>query len=130
VGDATARTKLIRLQEKHIVELEAEAKRLRKAQFEGKHKRPKFAPLYERVILLLVNGLIMVAMAWVNADNRVAKADQGFDKEVVEIQRDAAEQGRDHANQRAVSWREEAELYVTEALREGCTFENTMKTED
>lgn len=116
MGDSTARTKLIRLQEKHIQELEAEAQRLRKAQFEGKHERPRFAPLHERVILLLVNGLIMVAMAWVGAENRVAKADQGLRKEVVKVQRDNAEARADELYDTA------ARLFEAGA-EEGCTFE-------
>jgi hypothetical protein len=96
---------------RHIAELERELARLR---FDD-NPRPRFAPLHERVILLLVNGLIMIGMAWVQADTRVAKADQGLEKELVEVQRDRLEARADELYDTA------SELYVQAS--EGCEAE-------
>ena len=110
MSDATGRTQLIGLNAKRIMELEVELDRMKTGE------KPRFAPLRERVVLLLVNGLIMAAMAWVNADNRVATADQGLEKEVVEVQRDVAEG-------RASDLYDTAEALFVEGTDQGCSFE-------
>ena len=107
MSDSTGRTKLIGINAKRIMELEEELLRMKLGE------RPRFAPLRERVILLAVNGLIMLAMAWINAGDRVAKADKGLANEVAEVQ-------LDFARERADVLYDEAEHYFVAASEQGC----------
>ena len=67
----------------------------------------------ERLALLVVNGTIMIGMAWVQGETRVAKADQGLAKEVVKVE-------RDRAVARADELYDTAETIYVQASDEGC----------
>jgi hypothetical protein len=105
----THRTRAIESNARHIEALERELARLR---FDP-NPHPRFAPLRERVLLLVVNGLVMIGMAWAQADTRVAKADQGLAKAVVQVE-------RDRAKARADELYDAAESIYVQADAQGC----------
>lgn len=110
MSDATARTKLIGLYAKEIAELEAEVERLKFG------KRPRYSKTWERILVLVVSGLIAIGQSWANSQSRevIASDDVQATKVLAE---------RDVARSRASSLYDVASDIYTEAAEQGCEVE-------
>lgn len=86
-----------------IVELRREIRRLRKGE------APRMASLRERLVLMIVNALLLIAMAKLGVVTAETEAQTQLEKQETTISRDA--------------WRAETAEVITQALVEGCTFD-------
>lgn len=94
---------LVRSNERRIEDLECEIERLRQG------KAPRVSGLRERLIVMVVNAVLLVAMAKLGVVSAEHAVNETLQKQETRVERDA--------------WRNETGQMVEQALAEGCTFE-------
>jgi hypothetical protein len=95
---------------KRIEELEAELEQL-------KEQHRHLSPTWEKLLILVLSGVVAIAQSWVSAGSRVAQADEGLAVEETEVKRDAAAARASHLY-------DEAEAYFVAGDEQGCNFED------